>query len=93
MKKTPTSIDDVVARQQVDIDPHAAHYVVNLLTLFSRSDELYEDDGDALFLVGATLTPRAFRAIGLRPLLQGTALWALTSALSLGAVTTVLGWG
>ena len=41
-----TSIDDVVARQQVDIDPHAAHYVVNLLTLFSRSDELYEDDGE-----------------------------------------------
>lgn len=41
-----TSIDDVVARQQVDIDPHAAHYVVNMLTLFSRSDELYEDDGD-----------------------------------------------
>jgi hypothetical protein len=41
-----TSIDDVVARQQVDIDPHAAHYVVNLLTIFSRSDELYEDDGE-----------------------------------------------
>jgi hypothetical protein len=41
-----TSIDDVVARQQVDIDPHAAHYVVNMLTLFSRSDELYEDHGD-----------------------------------------------
>jgi hypothetical protein len=41
-----TSIDDVVARQQVDIDPHASHYVVNMLTLFSRSDELYEDDGD-----------------------------------------------
>lgn len=40
------SIDDVVSRQQVDIDPHAAHYVVNMLTLFSRSDELYEDDGD-----------------------------------------------
>lgn len=41
-----TSIDDVVARQQVEIDPHAAHYVVNMLTLFSRSDELYEDDGE-----------------------------------------------
>ena len=41
-----TSIDEVVARQQVEIDPHAAHYVVNLLTLYSRSDELYEDDGD-----------------------------------------------
>jgi hypothetical protein len=41
-----TSIDEVVARQQVEIDPHAAHYVVNLLTLYSRSDELYEDDGE-----------------------------------------------
>ena len=41
-----TSIDDVVERQQVDIDPHAAHYVVNMLTLFSRSDELYQDEGD-----------------------------------------------
>ncbi len=41
-----TSIDDVVTRQQVDIDPHAAYYVVNMLTLFSRSDELYEDDGE-----------------------------------------------
>lgn len=42
-----TSIDEVVAKQQVDIDPHAAHYVVNMLTLFSRSDELFEDDGEA----------------------------------------------
>ena len=41
-----TSIDDVVARQQVDIDPHASHYVVNMLTIFSRSDELYQDEGD-----------------------------------------------
>ena len=41
-----TSIDDVVTRQKVDIDPHAAHYVVSMLTLFSRSDELYEDDGE-----------------------------------------------
>lgn len=41
-----TSIDDVIANQGVDVDPHATHYVVNLLTLFSRSDELYEDDGE-----------------------------------------------
>jgi hypothetical protein len=41
-----TSIDDVVSQQQVDIDPHAAHYVVNMLTLFSRSDELFDDDGE-----------------------------------------------
>lgn len=41
-----TSIDDVIERQGVDIDPHATHYVVNLITLFARSEELYEDDGE-----------------------------------------------
>lgn len=41
-----TSIDDVVAKQGVSLDPQATHYVVNLLTLFSRSEELYEDDGE-----------------------------------------------
>ena len=29
------------------MDPHAAHYVVNLLTSFSRSEALYEDDGES----------------------------------------------
>jgi hypothetical protein len=41
-----TSIDGVISRHGVDVDPHAAHYVVNLLTLFSRSEELFEDRGD-----------------------------------------------
>ena len=41
-----TSIDGVMSRQGVDVDPHAAHYVANLLTLFSRSEEFYEDDGE-----------------------------------------------
>jgi hypothetical protein len=41
-----TSIDDVMTRQCVDVDPHATYYVVNLLTLYSRSEELYEDDGE-----------------------------------------------
>jgi len=40
------SINDVVERQRVDIDPHAAHYVVNLLTIFSRSTELYEEQSE-----------------------------------------------
>lgn len=40
------SIDDVIAGQGVDIDPHATHYVVNMMTLFSRSEHLYEDDGE-----------------------------------------------
>ncbi len=42
-----TSIDGVISRQGVDVDPHAAHYVVNLLTLFSRSEEFFEDHGES----------------------------------------------
>lgn len=41
------SIDAAIEKQKVDVDPHAAHYVVNLLTLFSRSEDLYEDHGEA----------------------------------------------
>lgn len=40
------SIDETMTRQKVEVDPHAAHYVVNLLTLFARSEDLYEDHGD-----------------------------------------------
>jgi hypothetical protein len=42
-----TSIDDVIAEQGVDVDPHATHYVVNMMTLFSRSDQFYQDDSEA----------------------------------------------
>ncbi len=41
-----TSIDDVIAEQGVDVDPHATHYVVNMMTLFSRSGQFYQDDGE-----------------------------------------------
>ena len=41
------SIGAAIEHQGVNVDPHAAHYVVNLLTLFSRSEDLYEDHGDA----------------------------------------------
>lgn len=40
------SIDEAMSRQRVEVDPHAAYYVVNLLTLFARSEDLYEDHGD-----------------------------------------------
>lgn len=40
------SIDAVLDNQGVRVDPHATHYVVNLLTLFSRSEEFYEDCGE-----------------------------------------------
>jgi hypothetical protein len=41
------SIDAAMDKQGVDVDPHAAHYVVNLLTLFARSEHFYEDHGEA----------------------------------------------
>lgn len=41
------SIDAAIVKQGVRVDPHAAYYVVNLLTLFSRSESLYEDHGDS----------------------------------------------
>ncbi len=54
------SIDSAIRNQGVDVDDHAAHYVVNLLTLFSRSEDLYDDSGEvyglkplALMLVDA----------------------------------------
>ncbi len=40
------SIDAAMDSQGVCMDPHATHYVVNLLTLFSRSEDLYEDHGE-----------------------------------------------
>ena len=41
------SVEDVIDNRGVDMDPHAAHYVVNLITSFSRSEALYEDDGES----------------------------------------------
>lgn len=45
-----TSIEGVISEQGVKVEPHATHYVVNLLTLFSRSEELYDDDGEVFGL-------------------------------------------
>jgi hypothetical protein len=60
------SVDSAIGKQSVAVDPHAAHYVVNLLTLFSRSEDLYEDQGDvyglrplALLLADAADAPSA----------------------------------
>jgi hypothetical protein len=59
-----TSVEGVIAEQGVDVKPHATYYVVNLLTLFSRSEELYDDDGEtfgvkplALMLADASDAP------------------------------------
>ena len=61
-----SSIEGVISKQGVEVDPHATHYVVNLLTLFSRSEELYQDDGEtyglrplALMLADAAVAPSA----------------------------------
>ena len=58
------SIDAAVAQQSVSVDPHATHYVVNMMTCFSRSENLYEDDGEiygirplALMLADAAEAP------------------------------------
>ena len=58
------SLEGVISDHGVTVDPCATHYVVNLLTLFSRSEELYEDDGEtfglkplALMLADATDAP------------------------------------
>ncbi|MEM1262120.1 MAG: hypothetical protein AAGH76_06970 [Pseudomonadota bacterium] len=40
------TVEASVQRQGVDLEPQAEHYVVNLLTLFSRSEDLFEDHGD-----------------------------------------------
>lgn len=39
-----------------------------------------------LFLIGAGLSREALRSVGLRPLLQGLALWLIVGSLGLGAV-------
>jgi len=41
------SVSAAIDSQGVEINPHTSHYVVNLLTLFARSEELYEDDGES----------------------------------------------
>jgi hypothetical protein len=40
------SINSAIDNQNVEIDPHTSHYVVNLLTLFARSEEFYDDSDE-----------------------------------------------
>ncbi len=37
------SVADAMTRQRVDADDHTAYYVVNLLTIFARSEVLFDD--------------------------------------------------
>lgn len=43
-----------------------------------------------LFLIGASLSPRTLKAVGVRPLIQGIVLWIVISIISLLAVTRLL---
>ena len=36
------SVQHALREQRVDIDDHTEHYVVNVLTMFARSEELYD---------------------------------------------------
>lgn len=38
------SMQDALASQRVEVEEHTAHYVINLLTLFARSEKFYRDD-------------------------------------------------
>lgn len=40
------SVADAMEKQRVAADDHTAYYVVNLLTLFARSEKLYDHRGD-----------------------------------------------
>lgn len=43
-----------------------------------------------LFLIGASLSPRTLKAVGVRPLIQGVILWVVISVISLWAVFNLL---
>ncbi len=43
-----------------------------------------------LFLIGAGLTPKTLRAVGIKPLVQGLILWLAASSISLAAI--IAGW-
>ena len=44
------SVQRALRKQHVDVDTHTEHYVVNVLTMFARSEELYERTSDGLSL-------------------------------------------
>jgi hypothetical protein len=48
------SFHEALQRQRVDVEQHTEHYVVNLLTMFARSDALFEQTPE-----GARLRPLA----------------------------------
>ena len=49
-----SSIDDALSNQNIDVEPETAHYLVNILAFFSRTENLYHRDAD-----GCQLKPLA----------------------------------
>jgi hypothetical protein len=44
------SVQAALRKQRVDVDGHTEHYVVNILTMFARSEELYDSRADGVRL-------------------------------------------
>jgi hypothetical protein len=44
------SVQTALRKQRVDVDDHTEHYVVNVLTMFARSEELYENTSEGVRL-------------------------------------------
>lgn len=44
------SVQRALRNQRVDVDDHTEHYVVNVLTMFARSEELYERTAEGVRL-------------------------------------------
>ncbi|HEV8334371.1 MAG TPA: hypothetical protein VGQ22_23320 [Steroidobacteraceae bacterium] len=44
------SVQAALRKQRVDVDDHTEHYVVNILTMFARSEELYDNTPDGIRL-------------------------------------------
>jgi hypothetical protein len=44
------SVQTALRNQRVNVDDHTEHYVVNLLTMFARSEELYEQTAEGVRL-------------------------------------------
>jgi hypothetical protein len=44
------SVQHAMRKQHVEVDAHTEHYVVNILTTFSRSEELYDHTAEGLRL-------------------------------------------
>src|SRR5918996_3463644 len=44
------SVQTALRKQRVDVDDHTEHYVVKILTIFARSEELYESTAEGVRL-------------------------------------------